>query len=215
MDADSVFHFHFAQIVQLRLPLAVLLEILGDALRQQNVSGVAAIHHALRDVDPDAGGVGPPVHVDHRAHRPAVHAHAHLQFGMCLQSAMNFQRAFHRLLRTLIEDQRHSIAGRDFYQSIRRFRPFEFVRAANNLIELLNQRVLLVRQQLGVTDNVDEQDMDDLQLDFLFDLGGHARRTPPIFWAKKIPFSSLRGRKKPQVGGAVPPPPGAGAINPP
>ncbi len=83
---------------------------------------------------------------------------------------MNFQRAFHGLLRTLIEDQRHSIAGRNFYQSIRCFRPFELVRAANNLIELINQRVLLVRQQLGVTDDVNEQDMDNLQLDLLFDL---------------------------------------------
>jgi len=80
VDADSVFHFHFAQIVQLRLPMSVLLEIFGHTLRQQDVSGIPAIHYSLGDIDSDAGGVRAVVQIRHRADWPAMHTHAHPQF---------------------------------------------------------------------------------------------------------------------------------------
>jgi hypothetical protein len=49
------------------------------------------------------------------------------------------------------------------------------VGAASDLIELVEQRSLLVNQQLRVTDDVYEQDMRDLQLNLLFNFGGHLR----------------------------------------
>jgi hypothetical protein len=66
------------------------------------------------------------------------------------------------------------------------------------LLELINQRVLLVRQKLGVTDNVDEQNMDDLQLDFLFDLGGHAMTSLAIVGEQSFDCYSI-GESKTQV----------------
>ena len=48
----AVFHFAVAQLVQVGLPAAILGEVVGDAFRDQDVAGVAAIHHALGDVDP-------------------------------------------------------------------------------------------------------------------------------------------------------------------
>ena len=160
-----MFHFHLAEIMQLRLPVSALFEIFSDALGKQDVSGVAAIHHSLRDVHPNAGRIRLLVHVDYRAHRSAVHAHAQAHFGMCLQCAMNLERAFHRLLRTFIENQRHSIAGRNFYQAPCRFRFLKFIRTADDLIEFINQCTLLVSPQFGIANNVDEQNMDDLQFD--------------------------------------------------
>jgi hypothetical protein len=43
------------------------------------------------------------------------------------------------------------------------------------LIELVNQGLLFVGQPSRIADNVEKQDMDYLELDFLFNLGGHAR----------------------------------------
>jgi len=48
----------FAKFMQLRAPLRILLEIVRDPFRQQNVSAITAIHHPLRNVDPGAGNVG-------------------------------------------------------------------------------------------------------------------------------------------------------------
>ena len=39
-------------------PLAVSREILRRALRDEDVAGIAAIHHALGDVDASAGDIG-------------------------------------------------------------------------------------------------------------------------------------------------------------
>ena len=46
--------------------------------------------------------------------------------------------------------------------------------AANGLSQFINRRALIVNRKLRVANDVDEQNMGDFQLDFLFDLGGHA-----------------------------------------
>ena len=56
-DADSVLHFAFPQVVQMALPIAVLFHVLGQVFRNENVAGVAAIHHALRDIDSSSRNV--------------------------------------------------------------------------------------------------------------------------------------------------------------
>ena len=52
-----MFAFTFAEIMKIRMPLVVLLEIFGSVLRHQNVTGVTAIHDALGDVNPGAGNI--------------------------------------------------------------------------------------------------------------------------------------------------------------
>ena len=52
-----MFAFTFAEIMKIRLPLVVLLEVFGGVFRHQNVTGVTAIHDALGDVDTGAGNV--------------------------------------------------------------------------------------------------------------------------------------------------------------
>src|SRR5438874_6902797 len=62
-------------VTQISLPpiLAVLawvpfrslaLNFCGDTLREQDVTGIAAIHHPLRDVNSRAGDIRPLVHID-------------------------------------------------------------------------------------------------------------------------------------------------------
>ena len=52
-----MFPFAFAEIMQIRLPLVVLLEIFCGVFRHQDVTGVTAIHDALGDVDSGTGNV--------------------------------------------------------------------------------------------------------------------------------------------------------------
>ena len=40
-------------------------------------------------------------------------------------------------------------------------------------VEFLNSRVLVVNRELGVTDNVDEQNVRNFELDLFLDLNGH------------------------------------------
>ena len=76
MQAFAVFAFAFAEIMQIRLPLVVLLEIFGGVLRHQNVTGVTAIHDALSDVDAGAGNVRLLVQIGDFVDRTTVNAHA-------------------------------------------------------------------------------------------------------------------------------------------
>ena len=44
--------------MQKRTPLRVVLQVVGDTFGNKDVSGIAAIHHPLRDVDAGAGDIG-------------------------------------------------------------------------------------------------------------------------------------------------------------
>src|SRR2546428_6149114 len=46
----TVLDFAFAEIMQVRPPMAVLLQIFRDAFGEKNVSRTPAIHHQLRNV---------------------------------------------------------------------------------------------------------------------------------------------------------------------
>jgi len=75
-----MFYFAFAQIVQVALPMAVLFQVLGHVFGHQNVTGIAAIHHPLRNVNSGSGYVGATTHVHHATDRPAMNSHPQLQF---------------------------------------------------------------------------------------------------------------------------------------
>ena len=150
-----------------------LLKVFRDPPGKQNVSGVATIHHALRDVNSGAGDVGPFAYIDNSAHRTAVHTHAQLQLRMFLECSTNLQRAFHWGFWTLVENQRHPIPSRKLDQSVGLLRALKFLRVTNNLIQSLQHSTLVVNQQLRIPDNVNEEDMTYLQLDLFLGLGRH------------------------------------------
>src|SRR5215467_3326359 len=94
-------------------PLAILFEIVSHMLGEQNVPGVPAIHHPLRHVDTGTSHVGAFVYVHHATGGPIVDAHPNLQARIVLERAADLYRTLRRLLRTLIKDQRHAVAGWD------------------------------------------------------------------------------------------------------
>jgi len=102
----------FAQITQPRRPLPVLHQIVRHVLGEEDVPGVAAIHHPLRHVDAGAGDVGSLIDIDDFIDRAAVDSHAKLNGGMTFQRLRNLHRALHRCLAISAENQRHAVASR-------------------------------------------------------------------------------------------------------
>src|SRR6266516_477455 len=105
---------------------------------------------------------------------------------MLLARTTDFDRALRRRFRTGVKDQRHAIAGWNFNQTSRRFGALILIRTANDLGQFFNQRPLLVNRKLGVTNDVNEQDMRDFQLDLLVDLGGHVGSRARVGDAQRI-----------------------------
>ena len=129
-----MFYFTLAKFMQVRLPVRVFLEIFSDVLREQNVSGIAAVHDPLCDIDAGASHVRFSGCVDDPTDGSTVYAHSQLKFRMLLESAAYFQRAFNRRFRAMIKNQRDAVACRDFDQAPRRFRGLEFIRTSDNLV---------------------------------------------------------------------------------
>jgi hypothetical protein len=70
------------------------------------------------------------------------------------------------LFRAVVKNQGHSIAGRDFDETILGRGFLELIRTTNGLVEPIDQFLLFVGQRLGIADNVEKQDMNDLQFYF-------------------------------------------------
>jgi hypothetical protein len=132
-------------------------------LGEQNVTGITAIHHALRDVDPGSGDISLFVQISDFIDRAAVNAHPHSQFGMMFEFFANLDRAKDGRFGAGVEDQCATIAGGQAEQFAFRFSQAELLRAAHDLFQCLKLLALLGDEQLGVTDNVDEQDVPDLK----------------------------------------------------
>ena len=71
-----MFDLAFAEIVQKWAPVAILREIIGNVLAEQNVARITAIHHALRDVNASARNVTAIIHVLDGIDRTTVNTHA-------------------------------------------------------------------------------------------------------------------------------------------
>src|SRR4051812_3477377 len=106
-----MFYFELAEVVQARPPSAVLFEIFSDAPRQENVSGVAAIHHALREVYSSAGQIGASINIANLVHGSAVNSHSNPKRGV-LECSRDFHCTARRRLRAIEKNQHDSIAGR-------------------------------------------------------------------------------------------------------
>jgi hypothetical protein len=120
--------------MQVRLPVRILLQIFGHMLRQQNVSGITAVHDPLCHVDSSSSHVPFSRYVDHTTNRSAVYAHSQPELRMLLERAANFQRAFDGRFRAVIKNQRDPVACRDFNQTPRCLRGLEFIRATDNFV---------------------------------------------------------------------------------
>ena len=154
-------------------PLAILFKVVGHMLGQKNVSGIAAIHHSLGQVDSRARYVRPFVHVDNTTDRPAVDSHPHPQPRMVRAPAdLNAQETGASGVVAKTSAIPSPVGRRVSLTSSFGFA--ELLGCANNLVEFYANLALLFVQELGVTDDVDEEDMRDLKLDLLFNLSRHA-----------------------------------------
>ena len=168
MHPHTVLHFAVAQVVQVFAPLAILLQIVGDTFREQNVAGVATVHDSLRHVDAGAGDIRPLADIDDTTHRSAVDSHPHLQIRMILEGFTNLQRTDDGRIRRAGKDKSHAIASRQRGQLTGSVGVAESISCSHDLIEGVQVIALLINQQLGVTDNIDEQNMRDLQTERRF-----------------------------------------------
>jgi hypothetical protein len=148
VQVQPVFHLAVAQIVQVRLPMAVLGQIFSHVRRQKNVSGVATIHHALRNIDSRTGYVRFLIYIRDSVDRTAVNSHPQQDLRMILQGSANLESTSRRFFRTVEENERHPIAGRHSDEFPPRFRSAKAFRISHDLLQRLQQFNLLVHEQL-------------------------------------------------------------------
>ena len=96
MDTDAMLDLGFSQIMQGRLPYAHLIKHIGHGFRNQDMAGIAAVHHPLRDVDAAAGHVECGIDVFHSIHRAGMNSHAQVKLWPSPQGAVKLQSAAHR-----------------------------------------------------------------------------------------------------------------------
>src|SRR5690349_9589448 len=145
-------------------PLWIVFEVVRYMFGKENVSGIAAIHHPLRDVDSSAGNVRLLVEISDFINGSAMNAHPDFQFRMTLKRLADFQSAEHRRLGAVAKDQSATIARREAEQFAFCFGLFELLGAANNLSKRLQLVALLRDQQLRVANDIDEENVTDLKL---------------------------------------------------
>src|SRR5438270_13952318 len=109
IDPHTVLHFTTAKLMQKRPPALVRVQVVGNMLGEQDVSGISAIHHSLRHVDSSTRDIHSVGHVHHPADWSAVNTDPNLQVRMSFERATNLDGTLRGFLRALIEDQRHSV----------------------------------------------------------------------------------------------------------
>src|SRR5438874_13059453 len=105
--------------------------------------------------------------------RAAVNAHPHPQFGMTFEFPANLDRAEDRRFRAGAENERATVTSGQAEQFTFPFSQAELLRAAHDLFQCLKLLALLGDEQFGITDDVDEENVPDLELDLFFNLRGH------------------------------------------
>src|SRR6266550_4668884 len=150
--------------MQVPLPVAVLFQIFSHVLGNEDVTGVTAIHHSLRDVDSGPGNVGTTTYVHHTAHRSTMDSHSQLELGVFPRCATDLQGAVYRGFWSVVEHQRHSISSRHGNEPAICFGRAKMFGFAHNPIKEFEQSSLFVSYELGVTDDVDEEHVGYLQL---------------------------------------------------
>jgi hypothetical protein len=75
---------------------------------------------------------------------------------MFLEHAADLHRALRRRFWADVKHQRHAVARRDFKQTARSFGSLKLFGGANDPVQFLNRRVLVVNRKLRVANDVDE-----------------------------------------------------------
>ena len=112
------------------------------------MASIAAIHHALCEIDPAAGDVVIGVDIGDPVNGARVNAHPELEFLAMAKDSRNLRRTLHGYYGILKKHESHSVAcwQRDqllVCRSVPKFR-----RSAHDGLELLNSIRLLIHRQL-------------------------------------------------------------------
>src|SRR5207237_847228 len=110
-DAHPMFHFARAKIVQEWSPLLVFFEVFGDVFGKQNVTGIAAIHHTLRNIDSRSGNVRSIVEVSNHIDWAAMDSHPQSQLWILLHRARDLEGALCRRFGAIAKNQRDAVAS--------------------------------------------------------------------------------------------------------
>ncbi len=141
-------NLELAKFVQAGVPARVRGKVVGHAFGKENMTGVAAIHHPLGQINASAGHVGAIVHVLHLLDRTAVNADAETDLGSLLQRRSDLQRALERRLELIEEDQRHAITGRQAKQFAFRFRGAETIGLAHDPGQFADEQLCSLMSRL-------------------------------------------------------------------
>jgi hypothetical protein len=134
MKPQPVLHLTLAKIMQVRLPVTVLDQVIRQMFRNKYVAGISTIHDTLRHVDARAGDIHHVVYIDDAVDRPAVNSHAKLDVRMTLQTLTDFQSASRRLFWTMKKKKRHPVSGWQPNELATCFRSPKTLGAAHELI---------------------------------------------------------------------------------
>src|SRR6266852_7748015 len=80
----TVSHVNFAKLVQVRMPMAVLRQVLCHPLGDKDVSRVAQSHHPLCNINSNSSHVPLIVNVPNLIDGPTVDTHPQTKVGMVL-----------------------------------------------------------------------------------------------------------------------------------
>ncbi len=108
------------------------------------MSGVSAIHHALRHVHSRGGQVRLIVHILDQVDRAAVDAHAQGEIAPLSQRAIDRDRTARGSVRAGKKGEHHPIARRNAHQFVVCFGGAELLRLAHDAVQLLQPLPLLI-----------------------------------------------------------------------
>ena len=164
MNSYLVLYAALTDVVEMRQPFAKLANVLGNSMRQKDMASIATIHDSLGKIDSSAGNVRSFIDIFYVGDRPAVDPHSHLQRRITSpESAGDFQRATHRRLRRCEKNERYAIACRQPHELLSLIGCLKLGAAAHDGAQPAHHRLLIVDEQLGIADDVDEKNMRDLQ----------------------------------------------------
>jgi hypothetical protein len=150
-----VFHLSFAQVVQIRPQFLGFAQQAGVRLRHEDVAGISAIHHPLREVDAGAGDVVAAIDIPHTENGAAVQADAEAKARALAKGRDDLTgRAKRRTGLIVEEDQGDAVAGGDADERIGIAPTIELRRVAQGLAQLHEQLGLLIGSQARVADDV-------------------------------------------------------------
>ena len=128
----------------------------------RDVTGIATVHHPLRQVDTSPGDIGASSQVGHLAHRPAVNSHPYGNLRVLLERLSNLKRTLCRFLRGLFR-KTSAIPSPVGSRTSSSFGASRTWRSPARFRSVTQPLVLLFDQEFGITDQVDKEHVPDLE----------------------------------------------------